>query len=95
METVDKVHIKEWGTFITTSKITNEKAEVAVLNTVVNKNEDSKTIELHFAILDGAGNQVSEAGKSIELNAGETKDIEQVLEVLTLNFGILTRLIYM
>ncbi|WP_299552408.1 glycoside hydrolase family 2 TIM barrel-domain containing protein [Seonamhaeicola sp.] len=83
LETLNKVHIQAWGTFITTPDITEEKASVSVQNTVVNKNEVSKTIDLHVSIIDKAGNQVAEVNKSVDMNADETKEVEQTFEVIS------------
>ena len=42
IETTDKLHVAQWGTYVTTPKVTAEKASVNFETTIQNQNSDSK-----------------------------------------------------
>lgn len=85
LETLDKVHLKEWGTFITTPEVSKEKTTIAIENTIINTNTSAKNITLQISILDRNGNEVGSHSESIELKQGETKTITQNIDLTNPN----------
>lgn len=81
LETVHKIHIKEWGTFITTPVVTKEGATVVLENTMVNADESTKSVTIEVAIQDTAGQVIQIQEQKIELKAKETKKISQTVIV--------------
>ncbi|MEO1009948.1 MAG: sugar-binding domain-containing protein [Bacteroidota bacterium] len=65
LETLNKVHLVEWGTTITTPKVAGEAATVLVENQIVNQNKSAKAITVLVDILGEDG--VSVAGKESQL----------------------------
>lgn len=82
LETLNKLHIKEWGTFITTPEVSQDRAKVAVMNTVVNRNDVSKKAVVKTVIFNKEGASVASESSEVVLAAGESKDLEQILEVV-------------
>ncbi|WP_052293074.1 sugar-binding domain-containing protein [Coraliomargarita akajimensis] len=72
-----KVHIPQWGTFVTTPVATAERAEVKVQTTVSNTENEAREVELTTEI-DG-----QTQSRTVSLQAGATEVVEQVFEICT------------
>ncbi len=46
LETTDKLHVEHWGTYVTTPKVTAEKASVNIENRIQNEHSESKKVKL-------------------------------------------------
>ncbi|EHQ29192.1 glycoside hydrolase family 2 TIM barrel-domain containing protein [Mucilaginibacter paludis] len=77
------LHIQNWGLYITTPKVTADKATVHVQTTVVNDSKESKSFALKPQLIDAKGNTVS--GKTELANhtlaAGKTLTIDEDIQV--------------
>lgn len=71
----NKVHIPQWGTFITTPKITTEQATVNVETKVKNASNSKKEGVLETVILDNNGNQV--ASNTLPFSLNKTSEEKQ------------------
>lgn len=60
LETVDKVHVAQWGTFVTTPEVNEASALVSVQTTVRNDSGKDKDLRLKVALYDPAGKKVAE-----------------------------------
>lgn len=80
--TEDKLHLNEWGTFITTDVMSDEKANVNLAIDV--SNETDKTVEaiLSIEIKDSLNNIVGGFSKTINLNNAESRTVSQSVEIL-------------
>ncbi|SHE99255.1 glycoside hydrolase family 2 TIM barrel-domain containing protein [Dysgonomonas macrotermitis] len=80
--TEDKLHLNEWGTFITADVISDEKANVNLAVDV--SNETDKTVEaiLSIEIKDSLNNIVGGYSKTINLNNAESRTVSQSVEIL-------------
>ncbi len=81
LEITDKIHIKPWGTAITTSVINAEKALVKVNNTFMNAYQEDKSVNIRVAILDNTGLTVAEDYHNLTIAAGETKALLQEISI--------------
>ena len=70
------VHIPQYGTFITTPEVSDEKATVNVLVDVLNAGAKSEAIELATTIYDQEGNEVVKAVHDFDLGAVAKEKIE-------------------
>ena len=72
------VHIKHWGTFVTTPQVANDKATVRVLSEVINQSRSARTLFIQVEVLDPSGRvvQTSET-KPQNINAGATVSFTQ------------------
>ena len=77
----NKVHIPQWGTYITTPKATSEKATVVIETKV--KNASNKTQEgvLETFIIDHQGNQVSVGSTSFKIAKNSEEKQHQNISV--------------
>ncbi|MEM2561377.1 MAG: glycoside hydrolase family 2 TIM barrel-domain containing protein [Candidatus Bathyarchaeia archaeon] len=55
----DKLHVAQWGTYITTPKISEDFARVVIRTRVVNEYDDEKQCTLTTSIIDQDGNEIS------------------------------------
>lgn len=58
---VNPVHIKQWGTYITTPSVTTQSATVKLESSIQNESELTKSFVLRTAIMDPSGKQVVES----------------------------------
>ena len=80
---VDPVHIPVWGTYITTSKVSDESARVNVAVDVSNQASDRQKVDIEVTLLDPDQEEAGQRTSSISLEAGERKT--QSLELTVSN----------
>lgn len=80
LKTVNKLHVANWGTFITTPQVTKDLANVSLEITLQNNNLASKETIVRTTILDEE-TQVSVTETSASINQNESKTISQKLQV--------------
>jgi len=74
----DPTHVEQWGTFVTTPRVSAGQAAVHVRSTVVNQSDASGAVFLEIAILGPDGRPVRSARtKAQSIPAGESADFEQ------------------
>ncbi|GAA4236699.1 beta-galactosidase GalB [Postechiella marina] len=79
------VHIPQWGTYITTPVVNDEKSTVNIETKIVNKGSKNKTVTLETVIFDKAGKEVAKASKEVSVASGKT-EIENIkLDVVNPN----------
>jgi beta-galactosidase len=74
------VHVKQWGTYITTPSMKEKSGTVNIKTTVLNKSGISKTITLETLILAPTGKQVAKTSSEVSIESEAT--IEQQMEVV-------------
>lgn len=79
----DPVHIDNWGVFITTSKITAERAAVNVKTTITNPTNAVKTITVRTSLYNAKGASVGskDEAASYDVPAGKSVTVEENPEV--------------
>jgi beta-galactosidase len=80
LETTDKLHVAKWGTYITTPKVTVERASVNIETTVKNQYQEAKKATLITTIFK-EDSKVTSVTRDISINAGENLTINQSAEV--------------
>ena len=84
LETMDPVHIDNWGTFVTTPKVTAASATVHVRSTVINQSNAPRDVSLLVNILSPDGQSVATAQSAAQsVPAGKTLDFDQDVTVNT------------
>lgn len=77
LNVTDKVHVKNWGTYVTTSNISAKSADVKILTDVVNSSDSDREIALIHTIVDSDGKAIKIEGgrissrQSIKIGASE------------------------
>ncbi|MBN1408672.1 MAG: DUF4982 domain-containing protein [Calditrichaceae bacterium] len=79
--TTDPIHIKRWGTFVTTQQIEAHSVKILVQTKVQNSSDQNQQIELITSIINPAGKQVSQKKTYHTISADSMFIIEQNLEV--------------
>lgn len=73
IEYKNPVHVKQWGTYVTTPRVSKKSAQVDVETNVLNGTAAGNTVRLKTTILNAAGKTVSTASRELSLNKGENK----------------------
>ncbi|KAA1244767.1 beta-galactosidase GalB [Aquimarina sp. RZ0] len=76
----NSVHISQWGTYITTPEITDQKAIVSIKTKVKNVGTPSNVI-LETIIKDANGNVVDSTSSTVALTHGSEKSVAQTIEI--------------
>lgn len=71
------IHVQQWGTFVTTPRVTDKRADVNVSNEVVNRTEAEVEVRVETEILDPAGKSVSKQSTIETVAAGATQTFAQ------------------
>jgi len=71
LTTVDKVHVDQWGTFITTPRVSSKSATINIFTNIQNQSSAKKHIIVNTILFDAANRQVGKASSnSIIAGAG-------------------------
>ncbi|WP_373057336.1 beta-galactosidase GalB [Zunongwangia sp. H14] len=76
LKTTDKLHIPQWGTFITTPQVTSESASVEVEISLKNAYAEAKTATIQTSFLNGE-NEVASVSEEINIAASSEEKIHQ------------------
>ena len=82
IETTDKLHVGQWGTYVTTPKVTAEKASVNFETTIQNQNSVSKKATVTTTIFK-EDTKVTTVTQNITIGANAKQTIKQAAEVET------------
>ncbi|MFC4675075.1 glycoside hydrolase family 2 TIM barrel-domain containing protein [Dysgonomonas termitidis] len=80
--TEDKLHLDEWGTFITTDIMSNEEANIKLAVDIFNETDKPVEAILSIEIKDSLNNIVGNRQEAINLSNTESKTINQSIEIL-------------
>jgi beta-galactosidase len=80
IETTDKLHVGKWGTYITTPKVTAEKASVSIETTIKNQYKEGKKATVTTTIFK-EDKKVTSVTQDITINASENQTLNQSAEV--------------
>ena len=75
------VHVDEWGTYVTSSDISNDNATLNIVTTVQNSGNDNETVTLKSILNDMDGSVVAETESSVSVVAGQKSDISHTLNI--------------
>ena len=75
------VHVDEWGTYVTTSEISNNNATLNIVTTVQNSGKNNETVTLKSILNDMDGSVVAETESSVSVVAGQKSDISHTLTI--------------
>ncbi len=76
------VHVAEWGTYVTTPEVSDEKATVSVKTEIRNQSDHEAQVAVRSSVLDSSGKLVSKANTgTLAISADATRSIPTSLEV--------------
>lgn len=76
----DPTHVANWGTYITTPKVTSAQADLSIVTTIENM-DISKEVTLETTIYNPKGEEVARTSKPVKLAKFNQKDVSQRLSV--------------
>lgn len=75
------VHVANWGTYVTTPKITKEVADIKITTTIENNSTSDKTIVLESEILSDKGEVIRKTISTTNIAKGKKSDVAQSVSV--------------
>lgn len=75
------VHVDEWGTYVTTSEISNDNATLNIVTTVQNSGNNNETVTLKSILNDMNGKVIAETESSVSVVAGQKSDVSQTMNI--------------
>jgi len=78
----EKVHIPQWGTFISTPEVTSEKATVTIKTTLKNATDKPQEIFLETTIVDASNKTIGISTETIEVANDSEKQLTQNMTVV-------------
>lgn len=75
------VHVDEWGTYVTTSEISNDNATLNIVTTVQNSGNKAEKIILKSILNDMNGKVIAETESSVSVVAGQKSDVSQTMNI--------------
>ena len=79
--TTNKLHISQWGTFVTTPEVSKEKATVKMESTIENNSGKNQQVHIVTTLLNPKGETVATDEKLERIVSGEKKIVTQHLSV--------------
>ncbi|HYW69914.1 MAG TPA: beta-galactosidase GalB [Pyrinomonadaceae bacterium] len=81
LTTIDKLHVDQWGTYVTTPAVSEQSANVAIVTRVRNESANRAPVSLANIIYDANGREVARAvEKNIFADAGQV-EVRQTIAV--------------
>ena len=77
----EPVHVSQWGTFISTPLIEEDRATVLVVNEIVNQSGKSESVKVRTKILNTSGEVTATREDRIEIGSGEKVVVNQELDI--------------
>ena len=79
LNVTDKVHVAQWGTFVTTPVITSEMAKVSVENTIENASGKAQNLEIISVVFGKEGKEISRDKSIKSLPAGQSSVKQEIM----------------
>ena len=76
-----RLHIGQWGTFVTTPKVTDDSATISVGTDVVNASDQPREFQLHTEVIAADGHVVASRTTTGTVAPGQTQNLVQELEL--------------
>lgn len=77
----NKLHVANWGTFVSTPKVTDSEAQIKIQTKIRNAGEKNRKFNLKTVIVDAEGQVVAEIQNKYALSAGNTQEFTQTTTV--------------
>jgi beta-galactosidase len=87
LTTVNKLHVDQWGTFISTSNVSEKTSTVNINTEIKNQYSSNKAVILKTIIYDASGKQVatSSANTTVNESTSENKNSNQINQSFKIN----------
>ena len=81
--TSSQVYVSQWGTFVTTPKVSEREATVNVVTTIANDRKSKTVLTVISSVLDGSGKEISTQKQSAKAAAISKKALNTHIKVTT------------
>jgi beta-galactosidase len=78
---VNPVHVSVWGTFVTTSEVSEKNARIEIVTNVTNSGKEETPVTVQVQLLDSSGRIVTTGSMNSSIPGGNSADIKQSLEI--------------
>ena len=76
-----KIAVAHWGTYVTTSEVTEQSAKIKVCTKIVNGNSSVQNVKLSTILLDASGKTVGHAESAVQVSPQKIDEVTQVILV--------------
>ena len=66
LTTTSPIHVSQWGTYVTTPKVTAKEAAVKIETTILNESQEKSSLKIVSGIIDKNGNRGCRSGSEWE-----------------------------
>ena len=77
----DPTHVAHWGVFVTSPKVSNESATVAIQTRITNDSSNSSAVTVETTLYDRAGHEAGNGNSTLAIAAGKEMDAAQTIAV--------------
>lgn len=81
LKVINPLHIAHWGSFISTSGVSSEKAVVKIETTICNQSNKDQTVQVQTSILSPQGKRVAFVESELRIQANQQQSILQKSEL--------------
>jgi beta-galactosidase len=81
LKVTDPVHIAQWGTYVTTPKVSENEATVCIETSIRNQSASVQQVMLETEIVDDAGNKIANSNSVQKIKSDSTTVFEQLIKV--------------
>jgi beta-galactosidase len=79
--TVNKLHVNQWGTFVTTPIVSENAATVNVVTKIKNENSSEKNVVLKTSIYNAAGKEISSKTADATIPSEKNNEVTQSFDI--------------
>ncbi len=77
----DPLHVKEWGTYVTTPQVSLEEAQVRIETTIANGYRDASECRIVTAVIDPAGKTAASAAQAVVIEGDSALTVAQAIPI--------------
>jgi len=78
---VNPVHVDHWGTYVTTTDVSTQSANIKIATRLKNETNDKADVELFTSLLDASGKEITKVNNPVVIASGAVTETEQNLTV--------------
>jgi len=81
LKVTEPVHVKTWGTFITTPDVSAEKATINIETQIKNGTSENCSVQIVTKIMNGSGKEIAKTKSSQQINSASEVTDKQVIQI--------------
>lgn len=83
LDKTSEIYVPQWGTFVTTPKVSEQEAIVNIDATIANDSKDKANLRIEFSLIDNAGKEVARQSQNTKSGPLSKISVKGTLKVLS------------